>query len=709
VHIKIMREVLEGYLNCKTKGRLKLAGEPGDKSDYEAMTEEAGRAARERTIAKLVARFGEGDCRGAAVTAATLKEGKTLLADTDIEGEGLSVRFDAVMRVDGPSKLGAHRYLPVLHHHEEKAGRRQKLMLALFGLVLGHLQGQPPAIGLVARGPGARLGKVRLDAQLYRQAELVMAEVRRLQEKGEPPRLTLNGHCQACEYRQRCRKQAEEADDISLLGGIGEKELKRYHRKGIFTLTQLSCTFRPRKRRKRVKRQVSGRSAALQALAIREKKVHVYGTPDLPHKPVQVFLDAEGNEDGSFVYLLGVLVVEGEAQKRHSFWADSPAEELQAFDAFMDLLEGCGDFALFHYGSYERKLLKRMGEVVARKGLADRALAKAVNVLSAIHACVYFPTYSNGLKEVGRYLGCTWADENSSGLQSLVWRAHWEQTREPIWKEKLFTYNNEDCAALKKVAAFVQAVGEAARRRDEAASTPADAPAVTWADEVTRPSNRREFCQAKFALQEFDHVNQCAYFDYQREKVFLRTSKAVRQACVLHRKKWAYLPATREVESRDDACPACGGKRLTRLPQQARAKVAYDLEFTRAGMRRRVIRCKAFWHRCEDCQAEFLPERHRRRDQHLHGLKSWAMYQHVMHRVNFAQLHRMLEDCFGLRVSRSEFHGIRALMANRYRKTCDRILGRIVSGGLAHADETEVDLNRAKGYVWVLANLEVFV
>ena len=43
--MKITNEVLEGYLNCKTKGHLKLAGETGTKSDYEAMTDggEAGR------------------------------------------------------------------------------------------------------------------------------------------------------------------------------------------------------------------------------------------------------------------------------------------------------------------------------------------------------------------------------------------------------------------------------------------------------------------------------------------------------------------------------------------------------------------------------------------------------------------------------------------------------------------------------------------
>src|SRR5262249_40472342 len=190
--------------------------------------------------------------------------------------------------------------------------------------------------------------------------------------------------------------------------------------------------------------------------------------------------------------------------------------------------DGREEFALFHYGGYERKLLKRMRKVVKRKGLVDRVLAQGVNVLSTIHATVYFPTYSNGLKDVGRYLGCTWAEENASGLQSLVWRAQWEQAREPFWKDKLLAYNAEDCAALKKVTEFVQAVGEAARSRGEGADGGGTAPLVAWADQVAAPSSRRDWCRVKFAVQDFDHVNRCAWFDYQREKVYLRTSKAVR-------------------------------------------------------------------------------------------------------------------------------------------------------------------------------------
>jgi predicted RecB family nuclease len=704
---KITRETIESYLNCKYKGHLKLAGESGTISDYEAMTRAARASSREQALAKLVARFGEGDvCQGPAVTAEVVRLGPPILVDADLEDDSLSLRLDALKRVSGASKAGDHHYIPILHGYGDKAARREKVLLAVFGLTLARIQGLRPASGLVARGPDARLGKVRLDAKLYRQAEQVLDEVKRLHAGDELPRLTLNGHCPVCEFRQRCHQQAEQADDISLLGGVGEKELQRYNRKGIFTLTQLACTFRPRKRGKRVKRANYGRYAALQALAIREMKVHVYGTPDLPHKPVQIFLDAEGNEDGTFAYLLGLIVAEGDSLKMHAFWADSPAEEGRAFDAFLDLLDGRQDFALFHYGSYERKLLKRMRKVVKRKELVDRALAKAVNVLSAIHAGVYFPTFSNGLKEVGRYLGCTWTEENASGLQSLAWRARWEQDREPAWKDKLLTYNAEDCAALKNVTEFVQAVSEAARSRGGATAGSPSGPSVAWADQVGMAPTHRRLGGARFNLPDFDYINRCAYFDYQREKVYLRTSKAVRRACLLQRRRRPRPPATRELETRANACPSCGGGRVTRLREKAGSKIAYDLKFTPGGIRRQVIRCNAAWHSCEDCQAKFKPEPHLRRDKHLHGLKSWAMYQHVVHRVNFYHLRGMLKDCFGLCINRAELHGIRALMANRYRKTCERILRRIVGSHLAHADETEVALRQGKGYVWVLANQE---
>src|SRR5262249_50647080 len=66
-----------------------------------------------------------------------------------------------------------------------------------------------------------------------------------------------------------------------------------------------------------------------------------------------------------------------------------------------------------------------------------------------IYGKVYFPVRSNGLKDIGHYIGVKWTSPIASGLQSLVWRHHWEQTQDATYREVLVTYNREDCQALK--------------------------------------------------------------------------------------------------------------------------------------------------------------------------------------------------------------------------------------------------------------------
>jgi len=85
-------------------------------------------------------------------------------------------------------------------------------------------------------------------------------------------------------------------------------------------------------------------------------------------------------------------------------------------------------------------------------------------------------------------------------------------------------------------------------------------------------------------------------------------------------------------------------------------KVAYDLRITATGIRRRVIECGALTHRCSQCGKCFLPPEYKKRDKHCHALKSWAMYHHVVHRISFEQLERMIEESFNLRVGSAEFH-----------------------------------------------------
>jgi predicted RecB family nuclease len=135
---------------------------------------------------------------------------------------------------------------------------------------------------------------------------------------------------------------------------------------------------------------------------------------------VRVYLDVEGNPEAGFDYLVGLIVVADDQEQRFSFWADSREQERQLFEQFLSVVGRYDDYLVFVYGGYERAFLKRMRKQAKKKAPVDRVLKSLVNVLSLVYAHFYFPTYSNGLKEVGACLGCSWSDPDASGIQSLV-------------------------------------------------------------------------------------------------------------------------------------------------------------------------------------------------------------------------------------------------------------------------------------------------
>ncbi|HEX4921735.1 MAG TPA: Dna2/Cas4 domain-containing protein, partial [Candidatus Bathyarchaeia archaeon] len=162
-------------------------------------------------------------------------------------------------------------YVPMLFHEGLKVGKEQRLRLEIYGLLLSRLQGQMPSSGIIWHGKECRTTRVRLNGDL-RKTERLLREVKEMVNAQSPPKLMLNDHCQVCEFRQWCHDQAVQEDDISLLRGMGEKEIKSYARKGTFSVTQLAHTFRPRRKGKKQVQTTHKRHHALQALAIRTRR-----------------------------------------------------------------------------------------------------------------------------------------------------------------------------------------------------------------------------------------------------------------------------------------------------------------------------------------------------------------------------------------------------------------------------------------------------
>jgi predicted RecB family nuclease len=275
-------------------------------------------------------------------------------------------------------------------------------------LFLSRIQGRAPGTGIIYCGVDCAATTVRFTSDL-RGAEELVDEVTRMQQGAAAPKLLLNPRCPACEFRHQCFAQAVEEDNISLLRGLKEKELRRYGRKGLFTLTQLAHTFRPRRKGRRSNRRSSKRYHALQALAIRDKRVYVLGEPEVPNAAVRIYLDVESNPEEGFVYLVGMIVSDSRGEVRYSFWADSKDQEREIFDQLVAVVVRYEDPIVFCYGGYERSFIKRMRRQAERKRPVDKLLAALVNTLSIVYSHFYFPTYSNGLKDVAAYLEYKWS------------------------------------------------------------------------------------------------------------------------------------------------------------------------------------------------------------------------------------------------------------------------------------------------------------
>ena len=359
-------------------------------------------------------------------------------------------RLHAVERIPSEGRGRAARFIPIRFTFRNKLTKDDRLLAASDAFVLAEVLGREVSLGNIIHGDDHATLKVK-TAALASEVRKRLEKIAALLSGPAPPDLVLNRHCPECEFQTRCRQKALEKDDLSLLGGMSEKERKKLHSKGIFTVTQLSYTFRPRRRPKRLRDKREKYHHSLKALAIREKKIHIVGSPELKIEGTPVYLDVEGLPDRDFYYLIGLRIGNGDSAIQHSLWADTVADEGKIWREFLAILETVQKPVLIHYGRYETEFLKQMSKRYGSQrqcSVGASAIGSTVNLLSFIFGRIYFPAHSNGLKEIASLLGANWRAEFSSGTQSIAWRCAWETGCSDDLRLSLETYNENDCQAV---------------------------------------------------------------------------------------------------------------------------------------------------------------------------------------------------------------------------------------------------------------------
>jgi hypothetical protein len=481
------------------------------------------------------------------------------------------------------------------------------------------------------------------------------------------------------------------------------KERAKYAEKGISTITQLSYGYRPRRRRRVNTTAPRSDSPAkhdhrLKALAIKKAQTHVVGSPSLSIEGTPVFMDVEGMPDRGFYYLVGLQYETplGTAVEQ-SFWADGPEGERSIWRECVCALKEIDNPRIVHYGAYETRFLKRMRErwkpTAEDAEFVNRIVDGSLNLLASIYGTIYFPTYSNGLKEIARWLGFEWTWPQASGGASTLLRRCWELTSDDGLRRQLIAYNIEDSRAAAVVTkALASICGNG----------------VTKLETVNIGSLevgfQRTFGKFPSALPEFEKINAAAYWDYQRSKVYVRNNEMIRRSIEKTAKPVKKVAVEKDiiVDDKPASCPKCGSLKV--WVGARRSHVVFDLKFTRRGIKRWAVRYRYNGYRCGECKAEWTI--HRGRDsKYGHNLRAYVVYLLIEMRLSNQKISEHLATVFNVPIVGTMANDMKSVMARTYEPTYRSILKKITSGPLVHADETKGVVYGGGHYVWVFANL----
>jgi len=184
--------------------------------------------------------------------------------------------------------------------------------------------------------------------------------------------------------------------------------------------------------------------------------------PFLPEGKTEIFMDFEGVNDMKIRderitcdYLIGALVRKNGSEEYLSFVSQEPGKEHEMLFEFLKFLKAKEDYVIYHFGSYEKA---HMASMLHKNGieesLAQKILDSMVDVLPMAKKHVVFPTHSYSLKELAKYLGFSWRDLGDA-KDSIVLYLDYVENNNKASLDKIVTYNEDDCVALKKVKDFL--------------------------------------------------------------------------------------------------------------------------------------------------------------------------------------------------------------------------------------------------------------
>ena len=309
-----------------------------------------------------------------------------------------------------------------------------------------------------------------------------------------------------------------------------------------------------------------------------------------------------------------------------------------------------------------------------------------INILGYLRTHVYPPTYGNGLKEVGKFLGFEWSDPEATGLGSMEWRKSWEQTEGNKWKQKLLEYNLDDCKAIKKVKEWLDLLAIGKTENEQKVS------------EMRRHSPYNFSKNIEFG-EDYNLISKAAYFDYQRSKIYWRNQRKPlkpknglkhfgRGTVVWQPKKANEIIVVPPLTK----CPFCGHRKVYHSSKLRTFKQT-DLKFTTSGVKQWIREYRSGSGKCAKCRKQYNDSSLRM----VHfgdNLFAWAVNLYVNYHISHEMISKLLEEQYGIWANRLYFLQRKEKWFHQFKPEVDYLWETIKNSPVIHIDETMIRLSK---------------
>ena len=202
-------------------------------------------------------------------------------------------------------------------------------------------------------------------------------------------------------------------------------------------------------------------------------------------------------------------------------------------------------------------------------------------------------------------------------------------------------------------------------------------------------------------MKDLERVSNCAYFDYQRERVFVRTDKKVAKLVKRAKRRPPAHKPNQVIELTCEKCVLCGSPQI-KAGRTVRQRRLTDLWFSASGVKRWVILYRARRCSCTACGRHFLPEEWPKYKGYFGDkLAAWCVFQNFVCRQTMWQVSEVVQELYSIRLPARQAYLFKNRVIPRYASLYDELKQHILKSPVLCIDEGDVTLRKTKGYVWV--------